>query len=148
VRAATRGPRLAELRPWLPGWVFAAVTVAPALVAVAWLVPGIGMLLAGRLLPVPMVIIFVPLAVALGYFAMRQLLASWPGSGEAKPGVTRRKAGGPSGALLAMIVIAAGSGVWQAFFRSEQVFVAGDPGLYLHYGYWTAACWRWRYRRS
>ena len=31
------------------------------------------MLLAGRLLPVPMVIIFVPLAVALCYFAMRRL---------------------------------------------------------------------------
>jgi len=36
------------------------VTVAPALLAAAWLVPGIGMLLARRLLPVPMVIIFVP----------------------------------------------------------------------------------------
>ena len=50
---------------WLPGWVFAAVTVAPTLLALAWLVPGTGMLLAGRLLPLPMVIIFVPLAVAL-----------------------------------------------------------------------------------
>ena len=75
---AGRGPRLAAVWPWLPGWVFAAVTVAPALLAVAWLVPGTGMLLPGRLLPLPMVIIFVPLAVALCYFAMRRLPVSWP----------------------------------------------------------------------
>jgi hypothetical protein len=116
------------------GRAFAAVTLAPAVLAVAWLVPGTGMLLAGRLRPLPMVIIFVPLAVALGYFAVRQLPVSWPGSGEAGPGAAgaaRRKAGWPAGALLAMIVIVAGFGVW-------QVFVAGDPGVYLQYGYWIA----------
>ena len=47
--------------------------MAPALLAIALLVPGTGMLLAGRLLPVPVLIIFVPLAVALCYFAMRGL---------------------------------------------------------------------------
>jgi len=57
---------------WVAGWVFAAMTLAPALLAVAWLLPGTGMLLSGRLLPVPMLIIFVPLAIALCYFAMRQ----------------------------------------------------------------------------
>ena len=36
------------------------------------------MLLVGRLLPLPMLIIFVPLALALCYFAMRQLPVSWP----------------------------------------------------------------------
>src|ERR1700728_2107363 len=74
--------RLANRLWWLPGWAFAAVTIAPALLAAAWLVPGTGMLLAGRLLPLPMVIIFAPLALALGYFAMRQLPASWPQFGE------------------------------------------------------------------
>jgi hypothetical protein len=63
---------------WVAGWVFAAMTQAPALLAVAWLLPGTGMLLSGRLLPVPMLIIFVPLAIALCYFAMRQLPVSWP----------------------------------------------------------------------
>jgi hypothetical protein len=131
-RVAGRRPR-ADLRPYLPGWVFAAVTVAPALVAVAWLVPGIGMLLPGRLLPVPMVIIFLPLAVALCYFAMRRLPARWPGFGPSGEGGRV-----PAFAVLAMVVIAAGFGVWQAWLRSEQVFVAGDPGVYLQYGYWIA----------
>lgn len=115
---------------WLPGWTFAAVTQAPALLAVAWLAPGIGMLLAGRLLPIPMVIIFVPLAVALCYFAMRRLPVGWPRFGDA-----RRV---PTWALLFMCVIAAGFGGWQAFFRSEPVFAASDPGAYLQYGYWIA----------
>ena len=121
------------MRPWLPGWVFAAVTVAPALLAVAWLAPGIGMLLPGRLVPVPMVIIFVPLAVALSYFAMRRLPARWPGFGASGEGGRVSAV-----AVLAMVVIAAGFGVWQAWLRSEQVFVAGDPGVYLQYGNWIA----------
>ena len=106
------------------------MTLAPALLAVAWLVPGIGMLLPGRLLPVPMVIIFVPLAVALCYFATRRLPAGWPRFGDTR--------GVPVVALLLMVAIAAGFGLWQAYFRSEQVFVVSDPGVYLQYGYWIA----------
>src|SRR6202043_3333358 len=142
VRAATRGLRLAELRLWLPGWVFAAVGVAPALLGVAWLVPGIGMLLAGRLLPVPMVIIFVPLAVALCYFAMRRMPARWPRFGAAEPDTPApapapaaapaaaggRKAGMPGLAVLAMVAIAAGVGVWQGAFCPWQGVGGGGLG--------------------
>jgi hypothetical protein len=115
---------------WVPGWLFAAVTQAPALLAIAWLVPGIGMLLAGRLMPLTMVIIFVPLAVALCYFAMWRLPAGWPRFGDTR--------GVQVGALAAMILIAAGFAVWEAYYRSEQVFVVSDPGVYLQYGYWIA----------
>src|SRR5207249_2140629 len=44
----------------LAGRAFALVTVLPALLLTAWLVPGIGLLLAGRFLPVPMLLISVP----------------------------------------------------------------------------------------
>jgi hypothetical protein len=146
----------------VPGRAFAAVTVAPALLAVAWLVPGTGMLLAGRLLPLPMVIIFVPLAAALCYFATGRLPLSWPrfreaeqeaapdgatpaGPAPASAGLTNTgltntgpKPDVPAAALLVMVVIAAGFGLWQAALRSEQVFVTSDPGVYLQYGYWIA----------
>jgi hypothetical protein len=126
--------RLADRWWWLPGWVFAAVTIAPALLALAWLVPGTGMLLAGRLLPLPMAIIFVPLAVALCYFAMRRLPVSWgPG-----PAGRVSRADVPAAAVAAAVLIAAGFGVWQAAFRSAPVFTASDPGVYLQYGYWIA----------
>jgi hypothetical protein len=144
--SAARYSAVAALRVRVPGRAFAAVTVAPALLAVAWLMPGTGMLLAGRLLAVPMVIAFVPLAFALCYFAMGRLPVSWPRFKEAEPDAVpdaapvaaRRKADVPAAALAAMLVIAAGFGVWQAVFRSEQVFVTSDPGVYLQYGYWIA----------
>src|SRR6185437_12960918 len=128
--------------PVLSGRAFAAVTVAPALLAMAWLLPGTGMLLAGRLSAVPMVIIFIPLAVALCYFGMERLPVTWPRFSEAgpdvAPGTGRPKTGRRAVALLVMLVIAAGFGVWQAVYRSEQVFVTSDPGVYLQYGYWIA----------
>ena len=127
---------------WLPGWVFAAVTQFPALIAIAWLVPGIGTLLAGRLLALPILIIFAPLAVALCYFAMRQAPVRWrepPAAQEAAEPAARRRADVPVVAVLATVAIAAGFAVWQAVYRSEQVIVASDPGVYLQYGYWIAA---------
>ena len=133
-RLTGRATRLID-RLWLPGRTFAAVTQLPALLAVAWLLPGTGMLLAGRLLPLPMLIMFAPLALAMCYFAWRRLPASWPRFGaEAQP--ERRDV--PLAAVLATVVIAAGFGLWQAMFASQQVLVAGDPGVYLQYGYWIA----------
>jgi hypothetical protein len=147
-RAAEEGERLAERWWWLPGRAFAVVTMAPALLAIALLVPGTGMLLAGRLLPLPVLIIFVPLALALCYFGMRGLPVQWPQFGRQEvaadaapadgPDTDGRRVGVPVGALLATIAIAAGFGVWQAAFRSEQLFTVGDPSVYLQYGYWIA----------
>src|SRR3984957_4959690 len=148
-RAAEEGERLAERWWWLPGRAFAVITIAPALLAIALLVPGTGMLLAGRLLPVPVLIIFVPLAVALCYFGMRGLPVQWPLIGKPAAAVATAgsdagadadggRVGVPVGALLATVAIAAGFGVWQAALRSEQLFTVGDPSVYLQYGYWIA----------
>jgi hypothetical protein len=121
----------------------------------AWLGPATGMLLAGRLLPLPMVIIFVPLALALLYFATRRLPSAWPrfgatddvveiagfvvsGGSTGEPATVRRRAEVPLTALLATLAIAAGFGVWQAALHSQQLFGTGDPGVYLQYGYWIA----------
>jgi len=108
------------------------VTVLPALLAVAWLVPGAGLLLAGRLRPAPVVIIAGALAVAVCYFAFRRVPARWPRFGGRETGVS-------PGALLFMVAVAAGFGVWQAVFRSEQVFGGGEPSGFLLYGDWIAA---------
>jgi hypothetical protein len=120
------------------GRAFAALTLAPALLVAAWLVPGTGLLLAGRLLAMPLVIVFVPLAVAFCYYAMRRLPDGWARFGKSAVPAGGRGAGVPGGALLLMLAIAAGFGVWQAFLRSEQLFTAGGPALYLQYGYWIA----------
>src|SRR5262245_16581212 len=68
----------AEKDPGRAGWLFGAVTVLPALLAAAWLLPAFPLLLAGRFSAGPMVFMFAPLAAALCYFAVRQLPAAWP----------------------------------------------------------------------
>jgi hypothetical protein len=60
------------------GWVFGAMTVVPAMLAAAWLLPSLPLLLTGRLSAQPMVFMFIPLAGGLCYFAVRRLPASWP----------------------------------------------------------------------
>src|SRR5690242_569930 len=82
----------AEKNPGRAGWLFGAVTVLPALLAVAWLLPAFPLLLAGRLSPPPMVFMFVPLAAALCYFAVRQLPATWPAFGETRTSSAEAKA--------------------------------------------------------
>src|SRR4029077_6141757 len=85
----------AEKNPGRAGWLFGAVTVLPALLAVAWLLPAFPLLLAGRLAPPPMVFMFVPLAAALCYFAVRQLPATWPAFRETRAPSSEAKASEP-----------------------------------------------------
>jgi hypothetical protein len=130
---------------WLPGWLFAAMTQLPALLAIAWLVPGMALLLAGRLMPVPMLIISVPLAAALCYFTMRRLPVSWPrfrpGSADLdlmpRPPAARRP-DVPVDAVIAPIVVAVGFAVWSALKHSVPILTTSDPGVYLQYGLWIA----------
>ncbi len=62
----------------LPGWLFAGVTVLPALLVMAWLLAGLPLLLAGRFTDIPMIVISVPLAVALVFLGLRQVPSAWP----------------------------------------------------------------------
>src|ERR1044072_2637556 len=55
----------AEKDPGRAGWLFGAVTVMPALLAAAWLLPAFPLLLAGRFSAGPMVFMFAPLAAAV-----------------------------------------------------------------------------------
>ena len=61
-----------------PGLLFAAVTVLPSLLVMAWLIPGLPLLLAGRFTDIPMIIISIPLAVALIVMVLRELPSAWP----------------------------------------------------------------------
>ncbi len=113
--------------------LFGAVTVVPALLAAAWLLPGLPLLLAGRLTAPPLVFMFSPLALGLCYVALRQQPARWPGfRAEAK-----RKAV-PWWAFAATVAVAAVFAVWQIAERTQQVIVLGDPATYLQTASWIA----------
>jgi hypothetical protein len=111
--------------------VFGAVTVLPALLVAAWLLPAFPLLLAGRLSARPMVFMFVPLAAALCYFAVRQLPAAWPSFRK-----TERPA--PWWALAATVAVAVVFTAWQLAERTEQIIFLRDPATYLEVGYWIA----------
>jgi hypothetical protein len=90
---ATRLRRLPRVRVpvRVPDRAFTAITTGPALLTLAWLVPGTAMLLAGRLLPLPMVLVFAPLAFTLCYSTAGQLPARWPRFGAPRAGGPGRR---------------------------------------------------------
>ncbi|MBV9208817.1 MAG: hypothetical protein JO037_26190, partial [Actinobacteria bacterium] len=139
-----------------PGQVFGAVTVVPAMLVAAWLLPALPLLLAGRFSALPMAFMFVPLAAVLCYFAVRQLPASWPGFRLAKTKSADGPAAGntpaenaaagntaagntvPWWAVAGTVAVAAAFAAWQIAERAEQVIFPRDPATYLQTGYWIA----------
>ncbi len=72
-------PRLGQHRGEDPGGkAFAAVTILPTLLLLAWLVAALPLLATGRFLPVPMVMISVPVAVVLVMVTYRRVPGRWP----------------------------------------------------------------------
>jgi hypothetical protein len=114
--------------------LFGAVTVVPALLAAAWLLPGLPLLLAGRLTAPPLVFMFSPLAVGLCYLAVRHQPARWPGF-RTRP---RQQVAVPWWPVAATVAVAVGFAVWQIAEQTQQVIVLGDPATYLQTASWIA----------
>jgi hypothetical protein len=138
-KAAARRATAAESRALsvdVAGVLFARLTVLPAVLILAWLIPGLPLLLAGDFLPVPMLLISVPLAVALSVNGLRVVPARWPrllsGGRSVEPGWATWFG------LLATVAVVAGLTAWQLSERSEALIVLRDAGTYLQAGYWIA----------
>jgi hypothetical protein len=133
------GPPAAEQNPGRAGWLFGAVTVVPALLAAAWLLPALPLLLAGRFSAPPMMFMFAPLAVGLCYFAVRQLPARWPAfPREAKKASQKSSKPVPWWALAGTVAVAVAFAAWQVAEHTEQIIYLRDPATYLQVGYWIA----------
>jgi len=130
--AKAKTPAAEKARGWA-GWLFGAVTVVPAMLVAAWLLPAFPLLLGDRLSARPMVFMFVPLAAALCYFAVRRLPAAWPTFRE-----TKDKATAHWWPLAATVAIAAAFTAWQLAERTEQIIYLRDPATYLQVAYWIA----------
>jgi hypothetical protein len=138
--------------------VLARLTALPAVLLVAWLVPGLPLLLAGSFDPAPMLLIFVPLAVALSVSSLRVVPSCRPFPGSARNGRPVAGGIGPSGSgvspggvvaprantavtwfgLLGTVAVVAGLAAWQLQERSGSVIVLRGSGAYLQAGYWLA----------
>ena len=125
----------------IAGTVLARLTVLPAVLILAWLIPGVPLLLAGHFQPVPMTLISVPLAVALTVNGLRVVPASWPRlmSGARVSGARASEPGWTIWfGLLATVAVVAGLTGWQLTESSQALIVLRDPGTFLQAGYWIA----------
>jgi hypothetical protein len=114
---------------------FARVTVLPAIIAVAWLLPGLPLLLGGVFEPVPMLLIAAPLATALAVNLLHRIPGQWP----ADLGGSARERGWPAAfGIAGTVVTAAGFTLWQLVLNSTSVIAARMPGAYFQTGYWIA----------
>jgi len=122
----------------IAGRCFAQFTAVPVLLVMAWLLPGLGLLLAGRLRPAPLILIAAPLAVVMLAAALRRV----PGQRLVPALATRRTGPVRSWAgwwgLAGTAVVAAGFGAWQIKVNSPQVIVLRSPGAVFQLGYWIA----------
>jgi hypothetical protein len=125
--------------PWLratdaAGVLLARLTVLPAVLLLAWLIPGVPLLLGHDFRPESALLISVPLAVVLVVVGLRVVPAAWP---RLLPLGRRAERGWVTWfGLLATVVVVAGLTGWQLRYGSEALIVTRDPGTYLQAGYW------------
>src|SRR5215470_8820218 len=117
------------------GRLLARLSVLPALLAMAWLLAGLPLLLAGRFTPVLMLAVSVPLAGVLLYLGLRWLPGRWPG---ALPAPGPRQARTPWWAVAGVIAVAAAFGAHQLIYHSQQIIVERDPASYIQFAAWIA----------
>jgi hypothetical protein len=122
----------------IAGRCFAQFTAVPVLLVMAWLLPGLGLLLAGRLRPAPLILIAAPLAVVMLAAALRRVPGQRlvPALATPRTGPVRSWAGWWG--LAGTAVVAAGFGAWQIKVNSPQVIVLRSPGAVFQLGYWIA----------
>ena len=134
------GPRRGRLpadpdREDVAASALARLTILPALLIVAWLLPGLPLLLAGEFVPVPMLLIATPLLVGLVANGLRVVPSRWP---RLFPGQVRIRGWTSWFGLMATVAVAAGFAAWQLVELSDSVIVTRSPGAYLQAGYWLA----------
>jgi hypothetical protein len=111
------------------------LTVLPAVIAGAWLLAGLPLLLLGVFRPLPMLAAAVPLAAAGVWLVLRH-----------EPDLpTARKrsqamdaAGTPWWSVAALAGVALAFGADQLVYHSQQIIVQRDPGSYIQFGSWIA----------
>jgi hypothetical protein len=117
------------------GRLLGRLSVLPALLAMAWLLAGLPLLLAGEFRPALMLVTSVPLAVVLVVFGLRWI----PGrSHGALPVRKPEHARTPWWTVAGVIAVAVAFGVDQMIYHSQFIIVLRDPASYVQFGYWIS----------
>ena len=109
--------------------------MVPALLAMAWLLAGLPLLLLGWFTPAVMLVVSVPLAILLLLLGLRWI----PGRSQSalpprEPGQART----PWWAVIAVVAVAIAFGVDQLIYHSQFIIVTRDPASYMQFGNWIA----------
>jgi hypothetical protein len=110
------------------------LTVLPALLAMAWLLAGLPLLLLGAFTPALMLVLSVPLAALLAALAFRWMPAR-PGL---LAGLGQPSARTPWWTIAALVAVAVAFGIDQAIYHSQQIIVQRDPASYIQFANWIA----------
>jgi hypothetical protein len=111
------------------------LTVLPALLAMAWLLAGLPLLLLGAFTPVLMLVLSVPLAAVLVTLTMRWMPGRPAG---VLAGLGQEAAATPWWTVAALLAVAVAFGADQFIYHSQQIIVQRDPASYMQFGYWIA----------
>ena len=120
--------------PGAAGRLLGRLSVLPVLLAMAWLLAGLPLLLAGRFTPVLMLVVSVPLAALLIYLGLRWIPGRWQSALPQGP----QRARTPWWAVAGVIAVAAAFGAHQLIYHSQQIIVQRDPASYMQFAYWIA----------
>jgi hypothetical protein len=129
------GPPGGTGAPGAAGQLLGRLSVLPTLLAMAWLLAGLPLLLAGRFAPVLMLVVSVPLAAVLVVLGLRWIPGRWHG---ALPAPGAQQARTPWWAVAGVVAVAAAFGAHQLIFHSQQIIVLRDPGSYIQFAAWIA----------
>ena len=117
------------------GRLLGRLSVLPALLAMAWLLAGLPLLLLGHFTAVLMLAVSLPLAAAAVALGLRWVPGRRPGPRPAgQPGQART----PWWAVVGVIAVAVAFGVDQMIYHSQFIIVMRDPASYLQFGNWIA----------
>jgi hypothetical protein len=117
---------------------FARLTLLPVIGLIAWLIPGLPLLLAGDFAPVPMLLIAAPLAAALAVNTLHRVPERWPPERVTSDQVTPERTWEPMAGLAGTLAVSASFVVWQLALAAPSVLVTRTPGVMFQAGYWIA----------
>jgi hypothetical protein len=120
--------------PGAAGRLLGRLSVLPTLLAMAWLLAGLPLLLAGRFTPVLMLVVSVPLAVLLIIPGLRWIPGRWQSALPQAPQQART----PWWTVAGVVAVAAAFGAHQLIYHSQQIIVERDPASYMQFAYWIA----------
>jgi len=117
--------------PDAAGRLIRVASVLPAVLAAAWLLAGLPLLLLGEFRPLPMLVTALPIAAVLTWLALRYVPAWLPGFSS---GAERT----PWWSVAALFAVAIAFGADQFAYHSQQIIVRRDPASYIQFGNWLA----------